>query len=206
MSYTPQLAAALTGATHGQLSYWRRGPSPVLRPEVRSTRPMLYSFRDLVALRTCVFLRERVSLQRIRKALDSLDQLGEEGHLSEHTLVADGGSIILVRSPDEAIDLVRQPGQSVMAVMSDVLGEFTSGELSVPNMYHPRELITIDPDIRGGRPVVRGTRVPFESVAALVRDGVKPRDIAKYYPSVTAPAARQAKDFLDYVDSITSAA
>jgi len=39
-------------------------------------------------------------------------------------------------------------------------------------------------------------------VAGLVAEGVSPEDISKYYPAVTADAARDAIDFAHYVDSL----
>lgn len=66
MSYAPKLAAALSGATIRQLAYWRKpGPDglPILAPEYSATRPIDYSFRDVVALRTCVRLRQEASLR-----------------------------------------------------------------------------------------------------------------------------------------------
>ena len=85
MSYPPKLTAALTGATIRQLSHWRSSRAPagaVLVPEISSGRPLLYSFRDVVALRTCVRLRQETSLQKIRRALDTLrEDLGLGGSL-----------------------------------------------------------------------------------------------------------------------------
>lgn len=74
MSYTPAVAAALSGATLRQLSHWRRGPEPVLAPvQARVSGRVFYSFRDVVALRAIVYLRgKNVPLQRFRKALVAL--------------------------------------------------------------------------------------------------------------------------------------
>ncbi|MGW0806602.1 DUF433 domain-containing protein [Nonomuraea sp. NPDC002799] len=167
MSYSPKLAAALSGATLRQLAHWRQasaGRGAVLVPEVSGTRPILYSFRDLVALRACVKLRNDASLQKIRRALDTLrDDLREHEHLSAYRLVADGSII--------------------------------------PDLLRPREHVTVDPAVRGGIPVIEGTRVPYDEVAALLRDGVPAERIADYFPSVTASAALDAMDFADYVDS-----
>jgi uncharacterized protein (DUF433 family) len=198
MAYRPQLAAALSGASVRQLAYWRRtagSNGPVLAPEV-SSRPVLYSYRDVVALRTCIYLRhEQVSLQRIRRALGTLRTIGQVEHLSRYRLVAQGKSVILV-TDDSAVDMVDQPGHQVTVVMSDVLGPFTRGDgLSVADLLHPRRSIAVDPDVRGGHPVISGTRVPFELVASLVRDGVSYSDIADYYPAVDADAAQDAADF-----------
>ena len=49
-----------------------------------------------------------------------------------------------------------------------------------------------------------GTRVAFDSVASLVRDGVGPTEIKGFYPSVSAAGARDATDFADEVDRYRS--
>ncbi|MBL7490340.1 DUF433 domain-containing protein [Frankia sp. AgB1.9] len=204
MAYTTQLAAALSGATQRQLSHWRRdsGAGPVLVPEISASPPrVLYSFRDLLALRTCVFLCRTVSLQRVRKAIDNLRNLGEYEHLSRYRLVSDGDTVMLVDA-DAVTDLVRKPGQGVLVVMSDVLEPFAVREgVVVPNLFHPRRHLEIDPETRGGEPVVAGTRVPYDLVAGLVRDGVPPEQVRDYYPDVSTEAARDATDFALYVDS-----
>ncbi|MGQ0779471.1 MAG: MerR family transcriptional regulator, partial [Pseudonocardiales bacterium] len=81
VSYQPVVAAALSGATLRQLSYWRSSRSteaPLLAPELHKPRSRVsYSFRDVVALRTFVYLRSRkVPLQRVRKAVRSLRDMG----------------------------------------------------------------------------------------------------------------------------------
>ncbi|GGO68484.1 DUF433 domain-containing protein [Nonomuraea cavernae] len=204
MSYSPQLAAALSGATLRQLAHWRKagsGRGAVLVPEISAFRPVLYSFRDVMALRTCVKLRNDASLQKIRKALDTLrDDLGERDHLSAYRLVADGSSIYLA-GPDQAIDLVRSKANVVIHEMVDVLRPFYRDGRHIPDLLRPRDHVTVDPAVRGGIPVIEGTRVPYDEVAALLRDGVPADRIPDYYPSVTATAAREAADFADYVDS-----
>lgn len=203
MSYPPYLAAALSGATMRQLSHWRRetASGAVLIPEVSRKRPILYSFRDVVALRTCVYLRKDSSLQRVRQALGNLRNLGELGHLSQYTLVSDHGSIVLVKN-DEAIDLVKNPGQCVMAEMSDVLGPIVNrNDVPIPPLLRPNDHVEVHPEIRFGHPVVIGTRVPYENVAELVADGVPLNSVKDYYPSVDAAAAADAWKFGKYVDS-----
>ncbi|MEU8401599.1 DUF433 domain-containing protein [Nonomuraea sp. NPDC048892] len=43
--------------------------------------------------------------------------------------------------------------------------------------------------------------MPYDEIAALLRDGVPAERISDYYPSVSATAALDAADFADYVDS-----
>lgn len=204
MAYAPLMAAALSGATLRQLSHWRRSSSAsgaVLIPEVSGSRPVLYSFRDVVALRTCVYLRRSSSLQRIRRAIANLRNLGELDHLSEYKLVADHESIVLVND-DSALDLVKQPGQYVVAEMSQVLSPFVNKRnVAVPALYRPRQHITVSPEVRSGHPVISGTRVPYEQIADLLDDGLPITSISEYYPAVDQDAAKDAWEFAAYVDS-----
>lgn len=205
MAYDPRVASALSGATLAQLAYWRREDRPVLRPEVSDHPRVLYSFRDLVALRTFVFLRDELPLQKIRLALNTLKDIGETRHLSAYKLVAQGSSVVLVQDIDTAIDLVERPGQHIAVIkLHDVLQAFpiASSEIEVPALAKPRNRIAVNPAVRGGYPVVEGTRVSYDLVASLVRDGVPPHQIKEYYPRVTAAAARDAASFADYVDQV----
>ena len=206
MAYTSTMAAALSGATSSQLRHWRRDSrtGPLLRPEISVTPRVLYSFRDLLALRTFVHLRQNASLQKIRTAISNLRDLGELDHLASYRLVSDlGGGIQLVQGPEAAIDLVRQPGQGqLLVVIGDVIEPFpVRPGVVVPHLLRPRTNLSVDPDTQGGIPVIIGTRVPYDAVAALMRENVPAEKVSDYYPSVSAPAARDALDFAMYVDS-----
>lgn len=81
-----------------------------------------------------------------------------------------------------------------------MLKSFPFGDIEVPDLRRPRPQISVDPGVRRGQPVVAGTRVSYELVAGLLRDGLPADDVANYYPGVTAEAARDALAFADYVD------
>lgn len=204
--YSTPLAATLSGASVRQLQYWRSGGSDALFvPELpKSAGRVLYSFRDVVALRTFVFLREQVPLQRIRRAVHALRDLGNTGHLSAYALVAAANTIVLVEpgKTDAVVDLVEQPGaQRLSVTLGDVFAPFENvrGE-KVVDLLRPRQHLTVDPEIRAGFPVVEGTRVEYDVVASLVRDGVSPAAVGDFYPSVSAEGATDATDFADEVD------
>lgn len=202
MAYTAQLAAALSGATMRQLSHWRL--TGVLDAEQRTQTRVYYSYRDLIALRTCVFLRQDSSLQRIRTAIGTLREMGELDHLSAYTLVSAGGTIVLIRDDETSVDLVKHPGHELVAHMAEVLRPFeTSSGRHVLDLKRPFPNVSVDPGMRGGHPVIRHTRIAFEAVAGLVADGVHPQDIAEFFPSVTAEAARDAYEFSAYVDGVS---
>ncbi len=205
VSYPSVVAAALSGASLRQLSYWRSERSndgPLLSPSfhVRGGR-VAYSFQDVIALRTFVYLRAKdVPLQRVRKAVHNLRLLGETEHLSSYQLVAVGKDVTWI-SDDFAIDLTRSPGNFVIAQMGDILGSFQgTNDREVVALRRPKPGIEVDPDVRGGYPVIEGTRVPYDVVSALVQDGLAPEDIVSYYPPVSPDAARGARDFAVYVD------
>lgn len=205
MPYPTHVAATLSGASLRQLQYWRGGGDRALFvPELpKAGGRVLYSFQDVVALRTFVYLREAVSLQRIRKAVGNLRELGNTEHLSKYRLEVAGKSIVLVEpGQDAGVDLVEKPGaQRFTITLGDVFAPFENqrGD-QVVDLIHPRKHVTVDPEIRGGYPVVEGTRVDYDLVASLVRDGVDPSAVSDFYPSVSTKGAADAADFADEVD------
>jgi uncharacterized protein (DUF433 family)/DNA-binding transcriptional MerR regulator len=212
MGYPAPIAAALSGTSVRQLAYWRssaRG-GPLLRPEYASGHRALYSFRDVVALRTVAYLREEVSLQRIRRAVETLRNLGSREHLSRYRLIAEAGSIIWVtdmdaEEPTGGVDLVLRPGQEVLVRLRDVLSPFTNATgVEVPDFTHPRSKLQVDADVLAGYPVVAGTRIPFDLVAGLVAGGVPIERVGDYYPGVGPEAAAQAADYASYVEQIAN--
>ncbi len=205
MAYSTKMAAALTGASVSRLRHWR-SPStgPLLRPEIQSSPRAMYSFRDILALRTCMRLREYASLQRIRTAIGNLRDLGDRDHLASYTIVSDAAGNIQLITHREALDLTKYPGQQQLFALdiARVIESFSprTGVL-VPDLFQPRANVAVDPQMQGGFPVITGTRVPYDLVAGLVADGVPPEEISQYYPAVSATAARDAIDFARYVDS-----
>jgi uncharacterized protein (DUF433 family) len=54
------------------------------------------------------------------------------------------------------------------------------------------EVITKDPDILGGTPVFRGTRVPFQSLLDYLEGGQTLDEFLEDFPTVTRETAVQA--------------
>lgn len=55
-----------------------------------------------------------------------------------------------------------------------------------------RQLVVTDPEILGGEPVFRGTRVPVHAIASQLADGEPEADLRKSYPRLTAEMLRLA--------------
>jgi len=73
-------------------------------------------------------------------------------------------------------------------------------------LLRPVPGVAVDPEVRGGYPVVEGTRVPYDIVAGLVDDGLGPEEIAGFYPSVRSADVRGASEFAHYVNQRRPAA
>ena len=209
MAYTSAMAAALSGATGNQLRHWRHARTgPLLAPEISVAPRVLYSFRDLLALRTFVHLRQDASLQKIRVAISNLRDLGEVEHLASYQLVSDlRGNIQLIKGDEAAIDLAPPGADSAPS-------DHERRHRAVPCASR-RSRAALAPTARSSvcrsrhsgrnsghsgntRPIRRGSQPDARDVPA--------EDVAKYYPAVTATAARDALDFAMYVDSYGRAA
>ena len=53
----------------------------------------------------------------------------------------------------------------------------------------PNELITIDPEILGGTPVFKGTRVPVKTLFEYLEDNYTLEEFLECFPSVTREMA-----------------
>ena len=91
-------------------------------------------------------------------------------------------------------------GQRLLTRAIDIFAPFrNSRRQTVVDLRRPRPRISVDPDVRGGFPVIAGTRVPYDLIASLVDDGLDASAIAEIYPSVPVDAAQDAVDFSRYV-------
>lgn len=200
--YDTRMTSALSGATVSQLQFWRkpRRSGPLLTPS--GSEPgyrALYSFEDVVALRMFVSLRQKSSLQRIRKAVSFLREQHPETHLSAHSLKASptGTTIVWLSDDGDYIDVVERPGHpGFRVVMEQIFRSFTTedGRL-VPDLSEPAPGVTIDEQVRGGYPVLAGTRLPFDAVASLAEDGLTDDEIFALYPTATHEGIAGARKF-----------
>lgn len=55
----------------------------------------------------------------------------------------------------------------------------------------PNELITIDPEILGGTPVFKGTRVPVKTLFEYLEDNYTLEEFLECFPSVTRDRAHR---------------
>lgn len=122
--YWSGAAARVVGMNVRTLQRWTdRG---MIQPSLGKTQGRghrdLFSFNDLVAIKTAVRLRERgISLQSIQKALAFLRQYDSAANLANTYLVSDGKDIY-EKSRGQMRSLLRRPGQMAFVWEID-LGE-----------------------------------------------------------------------------------
>jgi uncharacterized protein (DUF433 family) len=93
----------------------------------------------------------------------------------------------LARAPGNVVSLagglikidLREPRRELAASMRD--------------LRRARRLVGCDPEILGGDPVFRGTRVPVHLIAELVAQGSKPAELIEGFPRLTAEMIRLAR-------------
>jgi len=116
--FSGRRAAEIVGITYRQLDYWAR--TDLIRPSLAdangSGSRRKYSYRDLLELKVVKNLLDAgIRLESVRDAFSYLrDQLGED--VAAVNLVISGNSVVLARSGEELIDLVRK-GQGVLNIL-----------------------------------------------------------------------------------------
>ena len=119
----------IVGISYRQLDYWAR--TDLVTPSVRdahgSGSQRLYSFQDLVTLKVIKSLLDTgVSLQRVRKAVEYLNEMDSPPH--GVTLMSDGQGIYEAHSPEAVVDLLKK-GQGVFAIAVDRVWDDLEGSL-----------------------------------------------------------------------------
>jgi uncharacterized protein (DUF433 family) len=123
----------------------------------------LLDARALVSLSLEHRLSDRIAPELRRQVFDALAE-------SPRNVVSLEGGLV-------KIDL-REPRRELAASMRD--------------LRRARRLAVSDPEILGGDPVFRDTRVPVHLIAELVAQGSKPAELIESYPRLTAEMIRLA--------------
>ncbi len=200
--FPTDLTSTLTGASVRQLRHWNS--TGLLVPEVQASRRLLYSFRDVVALRIVVRLRsEAASLQKVRRAFANMPALDFTEHPSKYRFGTNSKTIVIADDDGNTTDLVQNPGQYQMHSLAEIFKPFrTNRGETVVDFLRPRKRLEIRAGRMGGWPTIAATRIPYDTIANLLAGGdITPEQVGYYYPEVDAEAARDALDFHSYVRS-----
>ena len=93
----------------------------------------------------------------------------------------------------EGADLVYRSGDIQVSVECKAFRQKVARNLSA--FRWGRRRIVSNPDVLGGEPVFRGTRIPLQQVASLCRKGVPEKEIAEDFPALSSRDLAYARLF-----------
>ncbi len=203
-AYTADRAAALAGVPKTTMHWWAR--EGILIPSVSPVRVKLWSYGDLLALRTIAWLRAtktdedgcripKTAMPTVRRALAELQNLDLDLWIDDTTPnvgVDRSGTIVL--EPDT--DPRHLDGQRLIdAEIFEVLRPFNLHvDRPGPDLVEPRPRVRIVPGKLAGAPHVKDTRVETEALAALRIRGLDNVKIAQLYPILELDDVDEALD------------
>lgn len=186
------------------MHYWAR--EGILVPSVSAEKVKLWSYSDLMGLRTIAWLRASktapdgysvpaTAMQAVRRALRELDGLDLAPWSSD-----DAPDLAVDRRGQIVLGAVEQPyhvnGQGLLdADMLDVLRPFEIDHSTRgPDLVQPRPRLRIVPGKLSGAPHVRQTRIETQALAALGARGMSPQRIRSLYPAIEVDDIDEALD------------
>jgi uncharacterized protein (DUF433 family) len=70
-------------------------------------------------------------------------------------------------------------------VRLDITGSVAEIRARLDELGRIKRMVEENPDIRGGEPVFRGTRIPVQMIASFVQQGIPAEEILEDYPALT---------------------
>ena len=197
--YTAERAAALSGVPRSTLHYWAR--NQYLVPSVSAERVKVWSYTDLLGLRTIYWLRQRkrasdgqdvprTTMPAVLRALAELRDLDlslwtEDG---APRVAVDRAGRVWLRPEHGAVETV--DGQRPLdEEWLDLIEPFSTWEgARGPNLQAPKPHLRIVPGKLSGSPHIVNTRIETIAISALRERGLDHEKIHQLYP-VVAPVA-----------------
>lgn len=180
-------ASMLTGVPEGRLVDWDNDKffAPSLAYEDRKfAYSRVYSFEDLVGLRTLNILRERVSMQHLKKAAEKLKKHSGRPW-SELTLYVLNREVHFKHPMDGKIEGAVSgqygatiPLESVAEEMREKANTLRSRDANLVGKIERHKFVM------GNAPVFGGTRIPVASVISFLDAGFSDDDILEEYPDL----------------------
>jgi uncharacterized protein (DUF433 family) len=203
-AYPADRAAALSGVPKSTVHYWAR--KEILVPSISDVRVKLWSYSDLMSLRTIAWLRATktapdgqdvpaTAMRAVRRALKELGKVDLDLWLEDA-----GPSVAVDRRGEIVLDLRDHPrhadGQQLLdADQFQLLRPFEiTRELRGPDLVTPRPRLRIVPGKLSGAPHVHRTRIETEALAALARRGMADERIVLLYPAIDKVDVSDALD------------
>jgi uncharacterized protein (DUF433 family) len=198
-AFSEDQVARLTGLSKGQLRSWDKGSFFAPRyayEDRRSAYSRVYSFRDVVGLRTIAVLMQqyRVSLQELRKVAAELVRRGYQDWAGINLYVVK--KKVHFQRPESGDVEGVWDGQYAMLPVIDVISDI---------QYRVQQLRRRSTGQYGkvekhkyvvrNSPVIAGTRIPTAAIRRFHEAGYSTDQILKEYPSLTAEDVEAALSY-----------
>jgi uncharacterized protein (DUF433 family) len=200
-AFTAEHVCRLTGLSARQLRYWDDTEffSPTLLDDHRRRAfGRIYSFRDVVGLRTIAILRNhhKLPLQELRRVGAWLKQRHETPWASLHFALT-GKKVVFV---DPVVDVPVEPagaGQEVLDVMLQPIADDMRRAADRLRERSPDQIGQVSRNryVVHNAWVIAGTRIPTSAIWNFHEAGYTSRQIIAEYPRLTAKDIRAAIDF-----------
>jgi len=195
-AFTAEQVERLTGLTRAQLNYWDR--IGFFKPHYgaenrRSPYSRIYSFKDVVGLRTIAVLKSRhgVSLKHLREVAKGLEEYSDAPWADIRLKV--WNRQVQFDEPETGKTRGGVDRQYVLLPIIDVIGEVTRAAKDLRSR-DPSTVGKIEQNrlVSHNAPVIAGTRIPVATIRRFAEDGYTPAQIVAEYPRITEADVKAA--------------
>lgn len=186
--FTEDQVRRLTGLSKTQLRYWDQTGffAPDTRTENAGPFRRLYSFHDLVGLRTVALLRKvhRVPLQELRRVGEALSS--SKGHWTDKVFWVAARRVFFDHPDTGAMEGTRPRGQTVIRVAMDQVESDVRDAIARLRTRESPQVgqVTRNRNVAQNSWVVAGTRVPTAAIFEFARAGSSIDEIQREYPQL----------------------
>lgn len=198
-AFSAENVSRLTGLSTHQLAYWDRLGffSPEYSDETRqSAYSRIYSFRDVVGLKTVALLRKKygVSFQRLRKFAERLHNY--DSSLWARAQVFMLGCEFYVGQPEEAVAENSDGQLAPVVLLEDVISDVRAG-IDVLRQRDRDQIGQIQKSryVARNAATIEGTRIPVATIKRYHEAGFSDEQIIGEYPSLTKADIQAALEF-----------
>ena len=178
-AYTRQQASLISRVHPRTVSYWFDGDSsrgPAIQLHMPENDRGLISFVDLVQLLGVHAIRSKhkVSLQKIREAVKTAEQLGVTFPFARNSAKAFLWNDRIVLKTDDG-DFIEATGKHARAFLIEpiilpYLKDLTFDTDGLPNTYRPLQNILLSPKRQWGAPIVEGCNYTVQTLVSAVQN------------------------------------
>lgn len=189
LACTAEHVRRLTGSTDRQLRYWdTTGFFAPSYADVCRRRPFgrIYSFRDVVGLRTLAILRNRhkVPLQELRTVAKSLSE--DEAPWASRRFFVAGRHVYFEHPETHALVAARPASQTVLPIAMHEIIRATEEDVAKLQERPAKEIgrVVRNRFVLHNAPVLAGTRVPTRAIWGFHAAGYDTDAILREYPGL----------------------